>query len=259
MTTRKRREGNPRRIRACVLLLFALLVPLAIVLVYFRSTILANDLNYSETDSYSRAENSGTPSPPFLDESHDHYIVEMGSHNPHLCVDNFDFDGTGILNALTIAENTTVFFNNDHRSQLSSSWQLCIAQHDHQHGFRFKTYQIAMGSNPSDVSKVDCDLYLSATVPNPSAKNWDWKSNDIGKDSITIYSYAEEFQKSNLRTLFISTHEKSDDSRLSGSRCVLQLEIFEIANRDLLHKLSLRGGQVLLPRDLDLLKKTRFS
>ena len=250
MSGRRRRDENPPRVRAWVLSFVAVLILLSI----------ADHLKYFLKTSYSTAEKLGTPSLLYPDDSHDLYVVEEGSQNSHLCVDRFNsINIEATSNPLLISENVTIFLNDNHQFQSRSSWQLCIAQHDHQHGFRIKTYQSSAESNPSLASKIDCDLYLSATVPNPGTENWDWKSNGVGDDSITIYSYAEEFRKSKLRALFISTNEKMNDFRESGSSCVVQLEIFRVSDRDLLHKMSLRGGQVLLPRDLDLLKRSRFS
>ena len=73
----------------------------------------------------------------------------------------------------------------------------------------------------------------------------EWKSNGHGEDAISIYGYASEFQKSQLNSLFISVYGKT-----SSNSCSLQIEILSLPSEEILQKLGLRGGQVLLPRDV---------
>ena len=199
MSGRRRRDENPPRVRAWVLSFVAVLILLSVT----------DYLTYFLKSSYSIAKKPDTSSILYPNDCHDLYVVEEGSQNSNLCIDRFNsVNIETITNPLVISENITMFVNDNHQYRSRPSWQLCIAQHDHQHGFRIKTHQNSFESNPSTLSKIDCDLYLSATAPNPSNQNWDWKSNGFGDDSITIYSYAQEFQKSKLRALFFFCRDK---------------------------------------------------
>lgn len=45
-----------------------------------------------------------------------------------------------------------------------TTWQLCCARHDHQRGFRSKTYPNSVGvGDKSEELLIDADLYSSAT------------------------------------------------------------------------------------------------
>ena len=117
-------------------------------------------------------------------------------------------------------------------------FQICLAKHKHQHIFKIHL------STTTEL-QGDCDMYLSASAPKPDTNNWEWKSNGHGEDAISIYGYASEFQKSQLNSLFISVYGKT-----SSNSCSLQIEILSLPSEEILQKLGLRGGQVLLPRDV---------
>lgn len=137
-------------------------------------------------------------------------------------------------------------------------YQLCFADdHDHQHTFKIKTRSLA--------PDVDCNLYLSASSVSPGRSNWEWKSDAKGPDDITLHSYMEEFQAASLNALFITvawkdgsgTGSGSGRKPVSGDKCELTIEVSTLPNDELLHKLgTLRGGQVLLPRDIERIKTT---
>ena len=147
-------------------------------------------------------------------------------------------------------------------------FQLCFADdHDHQHTFHIKVHNAVN-------SDADCDMYLSATSPSPDIGNWDWKSANKGADDITLHTYMEEFQSASLNALFLTvtwnekqssimtkgrgkTKQQLSNSEREKDKCILTMEIVPLSNEELLHKLpTLRGGRVLLPRDLEQIKAT---
>jgi hypothetical protein len=241
----------------CLLITFALFVPVAVVIFFvatahhFKKSLDIPTIGVDDPkeeieiiDESPKITSSKYSSPLF--------IVDQKFAALQLCVDS-DLDGqASAIKSTDITENQPLLLYSDRISSIESpsTWQLCIAHHDHQHAFKLKTYPNSNGSKLDKNLKVDCDLFLSTSVVSPGPQNWDWKSNDRGHDSITIHSYAAEFQKSSLNTLFISVGQKNLYQGVS-SGCVLELEVITVANEELLHKMgSLRGGQVLLPRDL---------
>ena len=185
-----------------------------------------------------------------------HFIVDQEFISAKLCVNDNDLSGQyTAFKSTIINENIPIKLSGEGYA-FYNTWQLCFAQHYHQHGFRLKTYPTVSASESAGTEKIDCDLHLSATETSPSKEYWDWKSNDTGNDTITIYSYAEEFQKSQLSALFISVSEKpKTDYRgnldLVRNRCVLEVDVFTVPNEALLHRLGSLRGQVMLPRDLN--------
>lgn len=162
-----------------------------------------------------------------------HFIVDQEFVSSQLCVS----ERLSSFNSMDVIENIPVILNGE-VMESDSHWQLCVAKHNHQHAFKLKVSPDLMHREPQEILKVNCDLFLSTSAVLPSADNWDWKtSNDI-----TIYSYATEFQKSALNALFIS---------MRGIGCALELEVITVPIEELLRKISLRGGQRILPRDLD--------
>jgi len=127
----------------------------------------------------------------------------------------------------------------------SKQMQLCFAQTDQQ-------YKLVVEiENESTVS--DCDIFLSARCVQPDKINhkWDWKSDSIGDDRIIIPTYLNEFREQDWRTLYISVHGKS-----IFNTCRLRLMVSAIDPKELLQKVGLRGGRVLLPRDVQALLGT---
>ena len=119
---------------------------------------------------------------------------------------------------------------------VSKYFVLCIAKHDHQHSIEM-FLQSSVG---------DCDFFLSSQYETPSLNLWDWKSTDNGADSIKIYSYAIEFKGMSTISLYVAINGKD-----KINRCELKLRVGKVTNEQLLHKIgSLRGGKILLPRDI---------
>ena len=188
-----------------------------------------------------------------------HYIVDQSFVSDELCTEESSLYGLNApVTTIDLIENIPLVVKADEHS-LSNTWQLCYAHHDHQHGFKLKTYPNPNAAGYGEESRIDCDLYLSATSTLPSASDWDWKSTDVGYDSITVYQFASEFQRSRLKALFISINEKYDTNDFQRNhirnRCLLEIEVLTVLDNDLLHKMgSLRGGQIMLPRDLKKLR-----
>ena len=65
-----------------------------------------------------------------------------------------------------------------------------------------------------------------------------------------------------MNALFLTVALKKKTKQMSNSekekdKCLLTIEIVPLPNEELLHKLpTLRGGRVLLPRDLEQIKET---
>jgi hypothetical protein len=158
------------------------------------------------------------------------FIVDHEFISSQLCVT----ERLSLLKGVDVTENNKMVLNAN-KMAIDSHWQLCVAHHNHQHEFKLK---VIPDRETQNNLKTTCDLYLSASAISPSSSNWDWKT----ATDITIYSYATEFQKASLDALFISLH---------GIGCSLELEVNTVPIEELLHKISLRGGQRLMPRDLD--------
>jgi hypothetical protein len=165
--------------------------------------------------------------------------------------------GANILNLRSVVESSIVEENRDIIFKLKvpiNSWkygQICIAPHLHFHAIELSVETI----NPAH----DCDIFVGARFK-PSANMWDFKSDSKGKDNIRIPTYLQEMKNSEGTIFFGIFGEeqyyngKKEKFKSQEDICILKLNIGTIENTELLHKLNLRGGQVLLPRDLNRLK-----
>jgi hypothetical protein len=141
----------------------------------------------------------------------------------------------------------------------SIHYHLCIGTHSHQHTLKFVI---------SNTSEYNCYIFTSATKPKPSINNWDWKSNSKSlykMNSLTIHTYANEFhlQTSQDPGIYITIQVPYDydDSSISTSTdniknknnvtCIFEYGIYTFTQEEMLHKINLRGGKVLLKRDLE--------
>jgi hypothetical protein len=127
----------------------------------------------------------------------------------------------------------------------SSSYQICLGYHVHQHTIRI------------DLLEGTCDIYFSTThLPTPT--HWDWKLNHRLAQKISIHSYSPEFRTLNDGSLYLTVafSESVDHLHHSGGssapHCEISVQILEYSNEKLLHLLpALRGGKVLLHRDVE--------
>ena len=150
-------------------------------------------------------------------------------------------------------------------------------------------------------SNYDCDMYLSASNSYPSpilslstdsnseseseignqalirsgsryTSSWDWKSNDVGEDTISLFTYMPEFHSDKTpdkawfqsipviqyKDLFIGIHNKNrnefvkkESSDKILNTCTLRISIRRVDRNSIVKKLNLRGnGQVVMPRDI---------
>jgi hypothetical protein len=194
----------------------------------YKSTMLTSTNSY-HLDSISQTQVFGQ-----------HFFVKQELKSAHLCSRNVDINGhVPIIKRFHIPENTPLLLNTDRRSRPRSNWQLCVAHHSHKHKFLFKTYPNTEGYNMKKKSKIDCDVYISKSDISPGPDSWNWKSANVGPDSLTIFDDTEILSD----TLFISISEKTNDffSQSSSNRCVLELEIVMIEEEKLQSHLTLRG------------------
>jgi len=116
--------------------------------------------------------------------------------------------------------------------------QLCLSRHKHQHVVEFNV--------TAEDSSSDCDFYISASNVAPNRMSWDWKSTNTGDDKIALTTYSVEYIKADMGGFFLGIYGKHPHNL-----CTLGVKVSKISNKQLVSKLNLRGGQVLLPRDLE--------
>lgn len=152
----------------------------------------------------------------------------------------------------------------------------------------FYSIQLTLTSSTSIGSnRGDCDMYLSTTNTNPApyrpykvapsnntvnthsfdkrpiiqTASWDWKSNDIGDDSIVLKTTMMEFHLLDhaskhtigynaYKDLYIGINKKYQEKNII--RCKLGVTVTPIPKQLLTKSLNLRGktGRVILPRDI---------
>lgn len=163
------------------------------------------------------------------------HFLELSNIDEGLCLQNVE----NYFLAHIVTEDSMVYLPINVENGEFRNFQLCFADHMHHHAFALKLMDQGRGVG-------DCDMYLSASTTHPSQYRWDWKSNDFGPDTLKIFSFAPEFQESSLNALFIAVTGKHE-----RNRCTLGLEIRQVTDDELSHRLSptLRGGQIVLPSD----------
>jgi hypothetical protein len=80
----------------------------------------------------------------------------------------------------------------------------------------------------------------------PRKDFWDWKLNSrLTRRSLAIHTFAPEILRSNDKNLHVGVVSNN-----SGGACRVGVKVSLFSEEKLLPKLGLRGGQVLLKRDL---------
>jgi len=186
------------------------------------------------------------------DSSHHFLATNKDSISDRLCTSR-DFEVVGVPGFI-LPENykkeVLSTFTSDPSEDINFKrlvhYQLCFSSHSHQHQFR-----LALHSSPSkELGGGDCDMILSSSHPFPKEPDqWQWKSTELGPDSLTLDSYLAEFQASKTQSLFITVAMKPQSNRATTT-CTLSVEVATLENDTLLKKIGLRGGQRLLPRDI---------
>jgi transposase-like protein len=228
MSSRKKGVKGGRLVIVGILIIISIILPIVLILSYLTSAKRGREQRVNKENLVIRNEVVDS------DQLSPHFIIDQEFISSHSCFTERLSSSKGI----DVTENNRMILNND-KLAIDSHWQLCIAHHNHQHSFKLEVFP---DHEPQRDLKTTCDLYLSTSAISPTFDNWDWKTTN----DITIHSYATEFQKSALDALFISLH---------GVGCSLELEVTTVPMEELLHKINLRGGQRLLPRDLDRLMK----
>ena len=164
--------------------------------------------------------------------------------------------------------------------------QLCIAKHTlHFHSITFELNN-TLG---------DCDVYVTLgdqQNETPSASQWDWKSSDLGHDTLLLRTHTSDFINYDMKiksknspphnsdsnppsggsAIPINLSELKQKAALASSQntlsyplfftisskdpavacaCIVGITVSPLDFTDLAHTAgTLRGGQVLLPRDL---------
>lgn len=123
-------------------------------------------------------------------------------------------------------------------------YHLCIGRHHHYH-----TIKISMNES----SAVSCNIYISVDNPSPSKQNYDWKLKSFISQishSINIHTYSKEFFDSHDGGLYFAVASDNILNHSQQLHCEFGIGIYTFTDDELVHKLNLRGGQVLLKRDI---------
>mmetsp|Transcript_819 Transcript_819/g.1413 ORF Transcript_819/g.1413 Transcript_819/m.1413 type:complete len:230 (-) Transcript_819:139-828(-) len=113
-------------------------------------------------------------------------------------------------------------------------YSLCLGDDAHQQTVEFS------------LEYGQCDILVSASGALPRRDFWDWKLNSrLSRRTLAIHTYAPEILRSNDKSLHIGVISSN-----SGGACKVGIKITPFNDEELLPKLGLRGGQVMLKRDL---------
>lgn len=112
-------------------------------------------------------------------------------------------------------------------------YSLCLGDDSHQYTIEFS------------LEYGQCDILVSASGALPRPDYWDWKLNSrLNRKSLAIHTFSPELLRStdkNLHIGFVSN---------IGGACKVGVKISLFSDEELLPKLGLRGGQVMLRRDI---------
>lgn len=243
MVSKRDQERAETPFITCLLLTFSLLIPIVSVFLVSIATVDNKDKLHLHWDPMISKAKSIMVESFHSKRPKSHFIVDKGLGARNLCVNGArEYENTPAFPHLIIEESHITLLNADRRIRNRLDWQLCIAHHDHQHAFRLKTYPKYATIHSMLDSKIDCDLYVSANASFPTSDGWNWRSENFGEDSITIYSQSEELKESKLDTLFISMKEKSNEfNKPNNNRCILEVEILSIKESKTVYEGSLRG------------------
>ena len=119
-----------------------------------------------------------------------------------------------------------------HQPQFSA---ICLATHGHHHSLSFHLHV--------QEASQSCRLYLSTLRSKPDKVHWDWRADSATDSRLVIFTFADEFKRSTSKGLFLGIYGDAD-------RCDVSIKIDRYDNFQLLSRAGLRGGQILLPRDV---------
>jgi hypothetical protein len=210
------------------------------------------------------------------------HMSQPGSDNNHLHNHHHRPIGDQDPNIVHLKESIRTSFKVDYDPNINGDGtvhQLCIAKHSlHFHSISFELNN-TLG---------DCDVFVSIGGDNesPNPNEWDWKSSDLGHDSLLIRTHTRDFAMYNEKLVHSSKPPPALSSQ-PGDRTLSELIqrasmlsqqdtlsyplFFSISSKDpsltcscnigvtvaalpfteIAHSTGgLRGGQVMLPRDL---------
>jgi hypothetical protein len=238
----RRRESNdewPRKLLCPTFIILLVFIVTCTIIVFTNAPPLSDQTPSHIGTDISHVQRLATEASASTDDFF--YIIPNGV-DPGYCSSGTDVITLAMEQAAT--EGTTKYVSFEGMTGgASQGLQVCFGRHAHQHTIDVKIV-------PSNTAS-DCDMYVSASNPNPSSLQWDWKSTKVGagEESLRIMSYAKEFLAANLNTVFISIYAAG--SRETRHSCTAYITVSRLSTTELLHKVgSLRGGQILLPRDL---------
>ena len=193
---------------------------------------------YNDTDTRNSINENGDYNNDNIETKHHFLALDGISYD--LCNTNFHLDDYYFQGHIIDESNMYFMPIGLYGYEERRTFQLCFANHNHNHMLKAQIFH----HSASDIG--DCDVYLSASEKLPSPTRWDWKSTSIGPDTINIYSFAREFQSSRAAngSLYISVYGKAENNK-----CSLGLEVISLPSDELLHKLGLRGGSLLKPKE----------
>jgi hypothetical protein len=244
----RRKSDNRLKLPVIVTSIILLYIFFALICFFFLTN---NVSNVSELASSIR----NIENEIMIDNNHDEHHEK---HSPHfLAVNGISYNlckeenlsGNNFIEGIEILDEKAIYkqilIGGDDKYPDHYNFQFCPSPSFHQHEFKFQLIA-------NDFHKSDCDMYFSVDQIHPSNLVWDWKSNSIGQtDSITIHSYSKEYQSGKYSSLFISVYSKSVDF---VNNCTFIMEVKPVNPKELLSKLGLRGGKVLMPRDVPYLE-----
>lgn len=219
-----------------------LVISLCALIVYSNAkTLAANSLHTKPTEQlHTFAQNKSFVKTLKVDEFG--HIVFRDNGFVNLCKKDNSFREEYITTSFesrSLIENTIYHFPIRISSTSIHYYQICVSNHDHHHNLKLALLM------EKDKFMSDCDLFISTHELHPSSYKWDWKSNDKGNDKITIPTYSREFIEADMGGFFLAIIGREEKNE-----CILDVMIETLSNEQLLSKMSLRGGQALLPRDL---------
>lgn len=236
-----RRKDNRLKLPIIIIGIIAIYIFISLLCFFF----LTNNVTTADelATSIKNIENEIMVNNNIHDEKYSPHFLAVNGISYNLCLEE-NLTGNNFMEGIEIFDEIAIYKQiliGGDKFPDHYNFQFCPSSSFHQHEFKFQLIA-------NDIHKSDCDMYFSIDQIHPSNLAWDWKSNSIGQtDSISIHSYSKEYQSGKYSSLFISIYSKSVEF---VNNCTFSIQIKPINQNELLSKLSLRGGKVLLPRDL---------
>ena len=233
-------------IRNCVLLVLVVVLLLAfVILTEYKVFLHISRARHTQNASLGEPSSSVSSYANVQVFEGDHILLTNLEDMRNRCDILLDQDSMSLPYSTVLTEGHNSSYSIDVDFKRPYYMQLCLAKHMHQH-----RVDIKLGSL-HDIHQ--CELYLSTENRRPSSHSWDWKIDSYQTTPIiSLFTYLPEFKRSTAVSgaLFIGLHRSEHAYETAKVHCDLQLTISKINNEALLARTRLRGGQVLLPRDV---------